>query len=760
MKGTFSPKRPPFLLKKGVGGGVLIVFLLLSTILLSFLVAGVVEYVVTFKNGLTEQDIDFNYLTNITRNIDVPMYSYVNNFTFVLSKNTTLFNINLTHYYNFEQDVDTTLIDQVGQADSTHNDTEDPNINGIDGYAWSFDRDAVGHYVAIPDDSFPNGTKQRTFNLWVYPHKHSAQMTVWSYGTDFPNQLFQLIYYNVDGKWRIQTSGVDDSSFNVSPSWDSWQMLTVTMNATRINLYVNGTLTNDRISYVASTHRSGDFAIGKAASGTANYYDGGIDELGVWNRSLSHSEVSDLYNDGVGLFYPFATYISNNITVYLNNDSIYTYSGNLSDSPEVHINSTKINDIIKSKCDCFNCTISDRNCTIPIKIHAEVNDTLFLKDINLSYAYGIDNCTHSFNIPSNATALNLSYLDNASNPVTVTHDTYITYYNGNYSQNSQSLQKESYCIYPNWFNGTIDQQIEYQYAGTIYTYFLDDYLFYNTTKKVDLPIQSGTTQVLFTVLDRGSQLEGAYIHVLKYDVGTGTYTTTEILRTDTQGQAVGNIVLATTFYNFLIYYDGDLVYTETGAKLIATTRTFNVNLLGVGFEDNFDTALDVNTNLYYNEDTNNFVFIWSDPTGDTHYGCLRVDKTNDSGKYSLTDNCTESASGTIVHNIAPLSNGTEYIATGYLKYDFEIIVDRVTFTVAKVRDYFRQQPMPSLFIAYLIVLALFLIGIPNPVVSSTLLGLGSIITYMMGMLQVSITQIGAIIILILIQVYLAGRQKE
>lgn len=43
------------------------------------------------------------------------------------------------------------------------------------------------------------------------------------------------------------------------------------------------------------------------AAGTVNsIFNGTIDEVGLWNRALSSSEISQLYNSGAGLAYPFS----------------------------------------------------------------------------------------------------------------------------------------------------------------------------------------------------------------------------------------------------------------------------------------------------------------------------------------------------------------------------------------------------------------------------------------------------------------------
>jgi hypothetical protein len=44
-------------------------------------------------------------------------------------------------------------------------------------------------------------------------------------------------------------------------------------------------------------------------------FDGMIDEIGVWSRALTSGEVTQLYNSGAGLQYPFT---SNNTSAFFN----------------------------------------------------------------------------------------------------------------------------------------------------------------------------------------------------------------------------------------------------------------------------------------------------------------------------------------------------------------------------------------------------------------------------------------------------------
>jgi len=75
-------------------------------------------------------------------------------------------------------------------------------------------------------------------------------------------------------------------------------------------IYVNGTArTSSKV--VGTTlggikNGTGAFAVGAFAN-PGGYFNGMIDEVGVWSRVLTSTEVTSLYNAGAGFAYPFAT---------------------------------------------------------------------------------------------------------------------------------------------------------------------------------------------------------------------------------------------------------------------------------------------------------------------------------------------------------------------------------------------------------------------------------------------------------------------
>jgi hypothetical protein len=473
------------------------------------------------------------------------------------------------------------------------------------------------------------------------------------------------------------------------------------------------------------------------------------------------------------------TYLLYEEAIYLNltssgitNLSISTYDGNniylnYSVWPDmqkytINTNISVINNILKNDCSCTGCFKSDSICTIPLNFTSKSTGRLRIYYYNFSTNFELNNCAGS-SIPSNATALNISFYDNAGSSDTIVYEATTFYTDGvrnkNISIASSGLNNTQYCIYPNWARMTVNQHNNYYDGTNYYNYYLNNNLFSNATQQLNLYTKNGTTQVLFTVQDKNSEsVANAFLHILAYDVGSGTYQTTEILQTDTKGQALGNIVLYNMFYTFLIYSNNNLVYAENGVRVIANTRTFTISLAGTIWTDDFVISGSVSHNLYFNNATNNFVFTYSDASSTMHYGCLRVDKFNRTGSYNLSDDCLYSASGSVITNIVP-SNDTTYIGTGYIKFDNHFVKDIVEVIFKKPLGYFHEkEPGLMLFLAVIIWLSLFLIGLPYPAVSLAMFSVAMVVTSLLGLYMISGTMLVGIIFLALTQIYLMNRQ--
>ena len=104
------------------------------------------------------------------------------------------------------------------------------------------------------------------------------------------------------GRYRTTGSGAGLAKSNVVVSDGNWHFLVMIINATTGTFYIDGV----SAASVSDVSDAGTFSlttdlatIGSFTSGLF-FLSGSIDEVGIWNRALSASEVATLYNAGNG----------------------------------------------------------------------------------------------------------------------------------------------------------------------------------------------------------------------------------------------------------------------------------------------------------------------------------------------------------------------------------------------------------------------------------------------------------------------------
>jgi len=90
---------------------------------------------------------------------------------------------------------------------------------------------------------------------------------------------------------------------------DTWYHLVFIRNTSddKIYLYVNGTEVTSGTGVTDSTTSVPTYSTFSLGSGNSSteFTNGTIDEVGIWSRALTSSEVTELYNSGDGFAYPF-----------------------------------------------------------------------------------------------------------------------------------------------------------------------------------------------------------------------------------------------------------------------------------------------------------------------------------------------------------------------------------------------------------------------------------------------------------------------
>lgn len=171
--------------------------------------------------------------------------------------------------------------------------------------------------------TLPAGNSPYSINFWV---KLNAEISSWVWALSFfwPDGTDQDTEYYLEYQYNWWTRRINYQHYynwpetyhtlpyNVTLWTSNWNMFTMTYSGSVMKLYLNGTEVASGwwgwtywfsspysyqkwltiwSQYVLSTYGNRSNAI--------------IDEVGIWSRALSASEVTELYNAGAWLQYPF-----------------------------------------------------------------------------------------------------------------------------------------------------------------------------------------------------------------------------------------------------------------------------------------------------------------------------------------------------------------------------------------------------------------------------------------------------------------------
>ena len=222
---------------------------------------------------------------------------------------TSVFAINtadLDAYWALEETGFNYLDETSGNVDWSGGQATSRTVNSMHGYAQDF-----GSSIGVGGDRYIINTQgwqldssAYTFNAWVYPKFVSSGS---NYGALFSQNLLD-IWFGVkeDGSIRVHHGGggtyLDYASGSVVNN--KWQMMTLTWDGVTPKVYLDGVyLTPTSTSGTPSMAGGGDIQIATYNDGQNNNWGGDMDEMSAWSATLSASDITDLYNGGVGVFY-------------------------------------------------------------------------------------------------------------------------------------------------------------------------------------------------------------------------------------------------------------------------------------------------------------------------------------------------------------------------------------------------------------------------------------------------------------------------
>ena len=173
----------------------------------------------------------------------------------------------------------------------------------------------INNYIDATVSNIPLANKQRTISGWFKTdapiNTSQPYICILNYGTLVNGQRFSLNIYN--GKGYLETTNgfefTNEYDFyinNYNYLSNDWYFFTYTYDGSKTSLYVNGNFINginEKLVNLNTISTNNLFRIGERISGDNGdeFFKGTIDDIGIWNRVLTPEEITNLYNNSLGV---------------------------------------------------------------------------------------------------------------------------------------------------------------------------------------------------------------------------------------------------------------------------------------------------------------------------------------------------------------------------------------------------------------------------------------------------------------------------
>jgi hypothetical protein len=194
-------------------------------------------------------------------------------------------------WYKFDESSGTTAIDSSGLGNNGTLLGGASRTSGVSGSALSLDGSSGN--VTVSDSNSLDLTSAFTISVWVNPTVTYA---------DFKpilvkNYVYYLYAYSTGYCGNGGTFAGYDGGYACNSTLlpaNTWTLVTVTSNGSTIRLYKNGAEVSNAPVAGSITASSGTLQIG--ASQFGEYFNGKLDDVRIYNRALSVSEIQSIYN--------------------------------------------------------------------------------------------------------------------------------------------------------------------------------------------------------------------------------------------------------------------------------------------------------------------------------------------------------------------------------------------------------------------------------------------------------------------------------
>ena len=213
----------------------------------------------------------------------------------------------LVSSWNFDENSGSIAFDSVGDKDGIINGAI--WTSGVEGSALYFD--GVNDYVNLGDSV---SSDKFTISLWIKPQPNQEYCYDGTSGNYGVAGVIDSVEGTTNWDWQLRYGSADSCSLGLQLNtvdggkWvtigknlntNIWNHIVITFSGTEEKIYVNNVLEDTNIFALTTinTNTNNKLFIGGAGWGESNtYFAGIIDEVQVYDRALSPTEISDIYS--------------------------------------------------------------------------------------------------------------------------------------------------------------------------------------------------------------------------------------------------------------------------------------------------------------------------------------------------------------------------------------------------------------------------------------------------------------------------------
>lgn len=172
--------------------------------------------------------------------------------------------------------------------------------SGVTGKGINFE--GLSSRVRVPYSSTLNISKSVTVSAWIYP---AANQTI-NAGIIGRGYISGDMPFKLDfryGKLRGYVTGNDLTFCVINTSYipNTWQQVVFTYDMTECKLYLNGAIVGSK-AYSKTLYTTSGLDLNIGSNGAGAYYKGLIDEVGIYNTSLSYYQINRMYESKRALY--------------------------------------------------------------------------------------------------------------------------------------------------------------------------------------------------------------------------------------------------------------------------------------------------------------------------------------------------------------------------------------------------------------------------------------------------------------------------